>query len=163
MDHAFHPWSLANGIECGGGKAMARGGGEEEGFDGEEEDWGFDDDDLQGKDDTQVTCLLTGTWGFQHTHVVLRCVYLVRHESSPPWGTMYIRYVHVLRSELRPALHAICPPRAPCPYPSSYICIEAIILATTACTVHALSWFPLKTETTSIMARRCRKTSHDMT
>lgn len=59
-DFAFHPWSLAKGIECGGGKAMAQEEDGEVGYDGEEEDWEFNDNNLQGTDGTQVIRLLTG-------------------------------------------------------------------------------------------------------
>lgn len=50
-DYGFHPWALANGIECGGGdggKSMASDGraGGEEGM--EEEEWNFDyDEDVE--------------------------------------------------------------------------------------------------------------------
>lgn len=105
-DFAFHPWSLAKGIECSGGKAMAQEGDGEVEYDGEEEDWEFDDNDLQGTDGTQVTRLLTCTvirectcrasalrWQMAHAFALL-CWFdrdLVRHEYLPPWSTMSTR------------------------------------------------------------------------
>lgn len=45
-NYGFHPWALANGIECGGEKSIAKGaegeeGGEESAFDGDSY-WGGD-------------------------------------------------------------------------------------------------------------------------
>lgn len=58
VDHGFHRWALAGGIECGGGKATGRGAE----CLGEEEDWQCDDDDddyFEGRDDdAEVTCCL---------------------------------------------------------------------------------------------------------
>lgn len=52
QDFTFHPWALANGIECGGGKEAGRA---TEGLDGEGE-WDSDDDRVeQGYKDPEVT------------------------------------------------------------------------------------------------------------
>lgn len=51
--YGFHPWALEDGVERGGGKAMAAAAEGKEGV----EDWSFDDDDFEGgvgDDDAEV-------------------------------------------------------------------------------------------------------------
>eukprot|EP00752_Nemacystus_decipiens_P009378 g8381.t1 len=77
--YGFHPWALANGIECGGGKAMAD---EAEGEEGDP--WEFDDEEDEGeevryvadleKDGDKVLLASGGKPGLGNLHVMSRKV-----------------------------------------------------------------------------------------